>query len=68
MVTTGRKDGMATGERRACSCQRYEVENSKPDNTPKYRVIGDMVYFKDIEKAVPLRKKPKDMKKELGIK
>ena len=34
---------------------------------PIFRIIGDMVYFKDIEKCIPLRKISTKLKKQLGI-
>jgi len=37
------------------------------DDSPRYRRIGDMVYFKDINKPIPIRNLPKDMRKRLKL-
>lgn len=39
----------------------------EPDKEKLYKRIGDMVYFKDINKAIPIRKLTKQMRKDMGL-
>ena len=50
-----------------CSCATSYPIEAKENNTPAYRRIGDMIYFKDINKAIPLRQIPKEMRKRLKL-
>ena len=51
-----------------CNCDGTKrLEDYYEDDKPQYVRIGDMVYFKNIDKAIPIRKLPKEMRKSMGI-
>ena len=51
---------------------KYQCDTTYPleveeDTTSMYRRIGDMVYFKDTNKTIPIRKLPKEIRRRLKL-
>lgn len=43
------------------------VFEQEPSKEKLYKRIGDMVYFRDIDRAIPIRKLSKQMRKDMGL-
>lgn len=43
------------------------VFEEEPSKEKLYKRMGDMVYFKDINKAIPIRKLSKQQRKDMGL-
>lgn len=43
------------------------VFEKEPSKEKLYKRIGDMVYFRDINRAIPIRKLSKQMRKDMGL-